>query len=177
MSHWLLAGILLAAGIISAALLPLLISLGHRHGLIDPPGKHKRHREPTPVLGGVSLFLSTWITVVVALVLFHDAMAELLPSLWYILGGALIIVLVGLSDDLSPVSAATKLFAQAGAGLVLYLGGLDVQLVTTPWGSIDIGNWSILVTMLWVVGLTNAINLIDGLDALAGGVSLIGFCW
>ena len=56
---------------------------------------------------------------------------------------------------------------------MLYLGGLDVRLVSRPFGTIDIGYWSILVTVLWVVGLTNAINLIDGLDALAGGVSLI----
>ena len=177
MSLWLLAGCTILSGALSAALLPFLITLGHKYDLIDPPGKHKRHREPTPVLGGIALFVSTWVTILIGWLVVGSGFEELTPVLWYILGGALIIALVGLSDDLSPISALTKLLAQAAAGLVLYLGGLEVQLVTTPFGSIDIGNWSMLITIMWVVGLTNAINLIDGLDGLAGGVSLIAACF
>jgi UDP-GlcNAc:undecaprenyl-phosphate GlcNAc-1-phosphate transferase len=89
--------------------------------------------------------------------------------------GATIVFLVGLSDDLTPLGAWTKLAGQIGAGLVVYLGGLRIDPISAPFvGSIGIGDWSVLITVLWVVGLTNAINIIDGLDGLATGVSLIG---
>jgi len=60
------------------------------------------------------------------------------------------------------------------AGLLLFMGGLKIELLSIPFRSIDIGGFSIVITVLWVVVLTNAINLIDGLDGLASGVSLIG---
>jgi UDP-GlcNAc:undecaprenyl-phosphate GlcNAc-1-phosphate transferase len=94
-------------------------------------------------------------------------------SLFYVFLGALIILLVGLSDDLSPLPAWAKLLAQIAAGLTLYIGGLNVELLSTPYGSVDVGWLSVIITVGWVVVLTNAINLIDGLDGLAGGVSLI----
>ena len=153
---------------------PLMIRLGHRYGLLDHPGQHKRHKQPTPPLGGVALFLTMWGTVALSMLLFQDFYQDMSGSLFYIFLGALIVTLVGLSDDLSPLSAWTKLLTQIATGLVLYLGGLDVQLLSTPFGSISIGGWSAVLTVLWVVVLTNAINLIDGLDGLAAGVSLIG---
>ncbi len=83
------------------------------------------------------------------------------------------------ADSRQAVNSATrvewvKLLAQAAAGLTIYLGGLQVELLTTPWGSIEVGRWSAFISIGWVVVLTNAINLIDGLDGLASGVSLIG---
>jgi len=142
--------------------------------LLDMPGRHKRHRQPTPFLGGVALFVVIWLAVLIHLVFFNEIGGEFSSSLLYIFLGALIIFLVGLSDDLSPVSAWVKLLAQVAAGLVLYMGGLKIDPITIPYlGQIAIGQFSVLITVLWVVGLTNAINLIDGLDGLAAGVSLI----
>jgi UDP-GlcNAc:undecaprenyl-phosphate GlcNAc-1-phosphate transferase len=153
---------------------PLMIKVGHRYGLLDVPGRHKRHKRPTPYLGGVALFITVWLTVIFSCLVFPPFYGGFGGVLFYVLGGALIIVLVGLSDDMSPVSAWVKLVAQVAAGLVLYLGGLRVELVSSPYGSIHIGSFSVVITVLWVVILSNAINLIDGLDGLAGGVSLIG---
>ncbi len=173
MSTWMLiGGILFSAGL-GAAILPALIAIGQRYGLLDHPGQHKRHKTPTPFLGGVGLFIVTWITVLAFALIAPEFRSEFGTSLFYIFVGALIILLVGLSDDLSPLSAWVKLAAQVGAGLVLYLGGLNVELLSTPFGSVNIGAFSVLITVLWVVMLTNAINLIDGLDGLAGGVSII----
>ena len=102
-----------------------------------------------------------------------ELLGTISDSLLYVFLGALIIFLVGLSDDLSPLPAWVKLLAQIAAGLTLYLGGLNVELVSTPYGSVNVGWLSVIITVGWVVVLTNAINLIDGLDGLAGGVSLI----
>ncbi len=143
---------------------------------MDLPGHHKRHKRPTPLLGGVALFITTWLTVGVGYLLFSELFEGLSDRVFYIFLGSLIILLVGLSDDLKPLSAWVKLTAQIAAGLMLYLGGLRVVLLSIPFSAtdIDIGSFSVVLTVFWVVALTNAINLIDGLDGLASGVSLIG---
>lgn len=172
-----LTGIILsvAGGLVLGMLLvPTVISLGHRYGLLDMPGKHKRHREPTPALGGLALFGAIWGSVVIMLLLYPSLWSDFRHALGYIFAGATIITLVGFSDDLMPLSAPTKLIAQIAAGLVLYIGGMTIDPLTLPfYGPIATGDWSVLITVLWVVMLTNAINILDGLDGLAGGVSLI----
>ena len=170
--------ILVAATAISAAtalgLTPFSIRLANRYQLLDRPGRHKRHDRPIPNVGGIVLFVSLWLAVSVSLLLSTSFLTELRPFLLYVFCGALIVSGVGFADDLKPLSAWTKLVAQTAAGLVLYSGGLTINPVTIPFGgSYDIGPLSVLITVAWVVVLTNAINLIDGLDGLAGGVSLI----
>ena len=127
------------------------------------------------MIGGLVLFVALWVAVALASLLYPSDFPELAGSFRYVFAGALIVLLVGFSDDLTPLSAWTKLAAQAAAGLVLYIGGLDINPLTIPFmGSYDIGSWSVVITVLWVVGLTNAVNIIDGLDGLAVGVSLVG---
>ena len=150
------------------------IRLAEKYQLLDLPGQHKRHKRATPNIGGVVLFLSLWLSVASCSLVATEFLAELRPSLIYIFAGALIITLVGTADDIKPLSAWIKLLAQIAAGLVVYLGHLAINPITVPFmGSYDIGPWSVLITIAWVVILTNAINLIDGLDGLATGVSLI----
>lgn len=159
---------------ITAALMPTALRLAHRFDFLDPPGRHKRHKKPMPLVGGIVLFVALWGSVALVFAVFPDSFEGQGGSLPYLLCGALIVFLVGLSDDLTPLSAWTKLFAQVAAGLVLYLGGLSINPVSVPFiGSFEIGSFSILITVIWVVLLTNAVNLIDGLDGLAAGVSLI----
>ena len=159
--------------ILSLVLVPLVIRLSHRFGFLDPPGKHKRHRKPTPFLGGIALFLVVWITVFAVAFFYGGEYEPPLQQLLLIFLGAVIIVATGFYDDLRPLSAWVKLAAQILAGLTLYFAGLNPVLLTTPYGSVFIGPISPFITVIWVVVLTNAINLIDGLDGLAGGVSLI----
>ena len=167
-------GIIIFSFALGRLILPGVIRLSHKYELLDMPGKHKRHRRATPFLGGAAMFVVVWLTVLVFYFFIDGASGDFAASLLYIFLGALIIFLVGLSDDLSPVSAWVKLLAQVAAGLVLYMGGLKIDPITIPYlGQIEIGRLSALITVLWVVGLTNAINLIDGLDGLAAGVSLI----
>jgi len=163
-----------AAVAITAAVMPTALRLAHRYEFLDQPGRHKRHKHPVPLVGGIILFIALWGSITLVFLVFPGAFEDQTGSLPYLLGGALIVFLVGLSDDLTPLSAWTKLFAQVAAGLVLYLGGLNINPVSIPFmGNFDIGQFSILITVAWVVLLTNAVNLIDGLDGLAAGVSLI----
>jgi UDP-GlcNAc:undecaprenyl-phosphate GlcNAc-1-phosphate transferase len=174
--HWglIVTGVLVSL-LVGVALLPLLIRLAHKHGLLDYPAGHKRHKLPVPVLGGIGLFLAVWSAVLVANLIFPEMFTEVRGSLIYIFLGALMIFLTGMSDDLRPLSAWVKLLAQVAAGLVLYMGGLAIDPISVPFhGSVSIGGVSVIITLVWVVGLTNSINLIDGLDGLASGVSLIG---
>jgi UDP-GlcNAc:undecaprenyl-phosphate GlcNAc-1-phosphate transferase len=158
---------------VTALIIRPAIGLAERYQFLDRPGRHKRHDRPVPNIGGAVLFLSLWLSILICLILFHSFFAEILPSLLYVFCGALIIFLVGFADDLTPLSAWTKLAAQVAAGLVLYLGGLAINPISIPFmGSHDIGTFSLVITVAWVVLLTNAINLIDGLDGLATGVSL-----
>jgi len=174
MSWVTIISVIAAAVAITAALMPIALRLAHRFNFLDPPGRHKRHKTPVPLVGGVVLFVALWGSVTMTFLVFPDSFAGQASSLPYLLSGALIVFLVGLSDDLTPLSAWTKLFAQVAAGLILYMGGLSINPVSIPFmGSFDIGQFSILITVLWVVLLTNAVNLIDGLDGLAAGVSLI----
>lgn len=162
-----------ASLIVSVFAIPMAIRLGQAQGWVDIPGQHKRHKRPVPVLGGLALFVALWLTLIAAMIVFPNVFEELGTSVFYIFVGSLIILLVGFSDDLSPLPAWAKLAAQIAAGLTLYIGGIRVELLTMPWGSIEVGWWTIVITIGWVVVLTNAINLIDGLDGLASGVSLI----
>lgn len=173
---WLLWAIgFVVAGSATLVLIPRLISLAHAYNLLDHPGQHKRHSRPVPLLGGVVLFIALWLSVAVATLAFDSIRLALADSLLYVLLGALIIFFTGLSDDLRPLSARTKLLAQVAAGLVLYMGGLQIDPLSVPfYGPVEMGSYSVFITVAWVVGLTNAINLIDGLDGLAGGVSLVG---
>lgn len=169
--------LILIAGVaslaVTAASLPLLIRLGHRHGLLDRPGKHKRHKRPVPYLGGLVLFPAVWLSLLVCGLVSPEWYTANASSFYYVFLGALVITLVGLADDISPLSARVKLVAQVLIGLMLYASGISVDLLTTPYGSVDVGAASMIITVIWVVVMTNALNLIDGLDGLAGGVALI----
>ncbi|UCC43875.1 MAG: undecaprenyl/decaprenyl-phosphate alpha-N-acetylglucosaminyl 1-phosphate transferase [Candidatus Zixiibacteriota bacterium] len=172
---WLFAPVLVAvSGLLARLMLPRAIRLGHRYELLDFPRRHKRHKRPVPVLGGPVLFICFWACMVVAHVLFPDLLSGYRSYGPYVLAGSLIILLVGLSDDLAPVSAWTKLFAQVAAAYVLITGGLKIDPITVPLvGSVETGLFGPLITIVWVVGLSNAVNIIDGLDGLASGVSLV----
>jgi UDP-GlcNAc:undecaprenyl-phosphate GlcNAc-1-phosphate transferase len=160
--------------VLSLVVVPLSIRLGHRFDLLDHPGRHKRHKKPVPFVGGTVLFTVFWVTVFALRIFSSESALGEMSSIPWTFGGAVVIFAVGLIDDLRPLSAFTKLTAQAGTGVLLFMGGLTIDPLFVPFlGKMTLGPWSALITVLWVIGLTNAINLIDGLDGLAAGVSLI----
>lgn len=135
-------------------------------GVVDLPNYRKIHKEITPRLGGLAIFLGAFLGA-----LYLQPRHEHLPE---ILLGALVILITGTLDDRFGIRPVIKLAGQLTATSFLISSGLIIEKITLPFiGMIDLGFISVLVTVLWVVGITNAINLIDGLDGLATGVTTI----
>lgn len=134
--------------------------------IVDFPNQRKIHKKVTPRAGGLAIFLG----VVLGLLYLQPEHIHLLE----ISLGAIVIIIVGLLDDRFDIRPVIKLSGQIIAATFLVSSGLIVERITLPFvGMIDLGPLSVLITILWVVGITNAINLIDGLDGLATGVSTI----
>jgi UDP-GlcNAc:undecaprenyl-phosphate GlcNAc-1-phosphate transferase len=164
-------GLALASGAIAFVATPGARALAMRIGAIDQPGPRRVHREPVPTMGGIAI---------VAAVLGVAWLARFLPGPARDLSGAplvglslaaLPIVALGVVDDLAPVSPLSKLGVQACAALVLSLFGYGVSEITNPFGGTLVAHaLSAPLTVAWVLLVTNAVNLIDGLDGLAAGV-------
>jgi UDP-GlcNAc:undecaprenyl-phosphate GlcNAc-1-phosphate transferase len=153
---------------ISIMLTPVVKRLACRWGAIDRPNKRKIHQKPMPLLGGLAIFAG-FLTGVSLLFPFH----ERIP---FIIAGAVIIVITGLLDDMLDIPARFKLLGQIVAASAVLIGGLGINVLNIPFvGQLELGFFGVPFTLLWVVGITNAINLIDGLDGLAAGVSAIAF--
>ncbi len=166
--------ILLLSIIIAYFLIRGVIYYCHKYSIFDYPGRHKRHRKPTPFLGGVAIFIAVWIMVIGINLSMPSALIEVGRYLPVIFLGSIIIFLIGLIDDLYPISAWVKLLVEVAVGLILFLGGITVESLSIPGiGVISMNGFGMIISILWVTFLTNAINLIDGLDGLASGVSII----
>ncbi|MGM8364822.1 glycosyltransferase family 4 protein [Virgibacillus sp. W0181] len=136
--------------------------------VVDFPNFRKIHTKTTPRLGGVAVFLGAFFGA-----LYLQPRHEHLPE---IVLGAFVILLTGALDDRYSIRPVIKLSGQLIAASFLISSGLIIERITLPMiGMIDLGVASVLITLLWVVGITNAINLIDGLDGLATGVTTIAF--
>lgn len=158
---------LVVAFVASIVLTPIVKRFAVRIGAVDKPNYRKVHAKIMPRLGGLAIFLAFMIGFLIMRP--HDDAALA------IIVGALIIVATGILDDLFEITAKAKLTGQLAAALiVVFWGGLEIPFINLPWGpELYFGFLNIPLTILWIVGITNAINLIDGLDGLAAGVSTI----
>ena len=152
----------------AVALTPLVRLFAIKIGAVDQPNERKVHELPMPRLGGLAIF----IAVSVGLRMFTDLTAyPLLP----IFLGSLIIIVLGIVDDIWPLRALTKLTFQILAAIIVVAGGVNIEIINIPLTDqvLDLGAFSYVITIIWIVGITNALNLIDGLDGLATGVAAI----
>jgi UDP-GlcNAc:undecaprenyl-phosphate GlcNAc-1-phosphate transferase len=151
----------------SILITPLVKKLAFKIGATDKPNQRKVHQKIMPRLGGLAIYIS----FIIGFLIFNPDDSFALP----IVIGSTIIVLTGMLDDMMELSAKVKLIGQlAAASVVVFYGGVEVDFINLPFGGqLDLGYLSIPLTILWIVGITNAINLIDGLDGLAAGVSSI----
>ncbi len=161
------------AALATAFLLPLVIVLARRWGVIAEPDSRRLHPQPTPLLGGVAMCVGVLFALAVASRL--PQFSEMFSSSSQALGlvvGALIITGVGVVDDLIEVSAPAKLAGQVLAGSLLYFFGLRLDQFQIPFGGNIVFSPDLIpmVTVLWVILLANAVNFIDGLDGLAAGI-------
>jgi UDP-GlcNAc:undecaprenyl-phosphate GlcNAc-1-phosphate transferase len=147
--------------------MPGVIRLAHRLGAVDQPDHRKVHKNVMPRLGGLGIFSAFIVTILFAV--------QVSDPVKGIIVGGLVIFLVGMLDDIFQLSPYVKLAGQCVAAAIAIYFGVVVSFVTNPFdGIVDLGYLSIPITFLWIVGITNAVNLIDGLDGLAAGVSGIG---
>jgi UDP-GlcNAc:undecaprenyl-phosphate GlcNAc-1-phosphate transferase len=164
----------LAAMTIVIAITPLAIRLAWRLGAIAKPGPRHVHQEPVPRLGGLAIAIAVLVTLWLAFLLPGPARLLAPNPLLGLTLAAIPILLLGVIDDMRGVSAIAKLGVQVCAALVLVSFGYGVPLLTNPLGGEFTTAWlNVPFTVFWVVMVTNAINLIDGLDGLASGVVLI----
>ena len=156
-----------AAFIASIILTPLVIKFAFRIGAVDHPNYRKVHASVMPRIGGMAIFGA----FVIGYLLLRPSDEHAIG----ILVGAVIIIITGFLDDMLEITAKAKMIGQLAAAIVVVTwGGLQIEFINLPFfGPLDFGYLSIPITILWIVGITNAINLIDGLDGLAAGVSTI----
>lgn len=165
-----------ASFLLVLVLTPVTMVLARRFHAMDYPNKRKVHRVPVPRLGGIALVAAVALTLTAGAGINVYIRAGLLSTIG-ILTGLVIIVALGVYDDIHNVRPAVKvIFQVAAAGIAVALG-IRFQLASNPLAFhvrdyFDLGAFSIPLTIIWIVALTNAMNLIDGLDGLAAGIAM-----
>ena len=144
---------------LSLGLTPLVRHLARARGFVAKPRPDRWHRKPTAMMGGVAIFLAAALTYLA----FVGRMPHR-PYGWVVMGASAFLFLVGLVDDLLHIKPYQKLIGQLmGAAVIVYYG------LALPWTNSAFVNMA--VTVVWLVGITNAVNLLDNMDGLAAGVS------
>jgi UDP-GlcNAc:undecaprenyl-phosphate GlcNAc-1-phosphate transferase len=147
-----------AAAILALALTPLVRLLARRIGMVAKPKTDRWHKKPTAMLGGVAI----WLSVIIA----YFAFVPRTPHGLVIIGASTFLFLVGLVDDFLHTKPYQKLIGQVmGSAFVIYYG------LSLPWTSYSAFN--VAITIFWLIGVTNAVNLLDNMDGLATGIAVI----
>lgn len=151
--------IILASGLISFVITPLVTRLAKSINFVDHPEARKLHVTPVPMLGGVAIYVG----LIAAVALSGTAT---LRELLGVLGGATVMTLFGLVDDRYGMRPSVKMVGQALAGGILIWSGIQVSIF--PWPAVNI-----VVTLCWIIGICNAINFLDNMDGLAAGITTV----
>lgn len=160
-------------------LTPIVIKMCKKYELVDIPKDNRRvHSKPMPRCGGIAIVISTLLGLAV-----YYFITKNIPSIalnrkfvGFVIGGLLIFIM-GLIDDIWNLRPKYKFFFQLAAGIAVYYFGIRISVINVPFFNIDtinlVGWVDFLLTMIWVISITNAMNLIDGLDGLAAGICSI----
>src|SRR5918996_803105 len=150
--------VFVVAALLAALFMPVVIRLAHRIGALD-----SSREPPVPRIGGLAIALGCAAALALASAVFGPTRSTLLtalPSIGRVALGASAILLLGLVDDVRPLPAAVKFAVQIGVAGVMYALGMQVQLLSLPLGTIDLGAVvAPIVTIVWLVGICNAFNL------------------
>ena len=171
---------LASAALLTALVVPLVRRLGLRWRLVDQPDPRKQHTEPMVRLGGVGIVIGFSLALLLTWQLagFAQLEADKDQLIWTTLAGALCYFVIGLADDLTALPPLPRLASQVLVAMVVWSQGVQIGTIELPfafWGGDPIlrlaPSLSLVATVVWLVGITNAINWLDGLDGLAAGVS------
>lgn len=157
---------ILCAFCISVAFTPVIRVLAFKFKVTDVPKDNRRmHKKEMPLMGGLAIFVAFLISTLIFCRLDMRIAGMLL--------GATLIVVTGIIDDKYEMRAVVKLLLQVSAAVIAVLSGIEMDYINLFGKIIEFGKFSGIVTVVWIVALTNAINLIDGLDGLSCGISAI----
>jgi UDP-GlcNAc:undecaprenyl-phosphate/decaprenyl-phosphate GlcNAc-1-phosphate transferase len=164
----------LTAGGLCAALLALALPWARRIALVDKPGAHKTHSSPVPTIGGPAIIVSSAVALVGAMSVGGVERIAHWPAL---AGSVLLLLAVGIADDRRSLSPALRFAAQIATAIVMILYGKvvlhDFGDLLQPQNILQLGFLEIPVTVFCAVGVMNAINMIDGMDGLAGSIAFL----
>ncbi len=145
---------------------PVVKKIAIRFNAVDMPGNRRINKIAIPTMGGIAIYIGFLIPVLL--------LTMLNKMLLGILFGGTLILILGIFDDLYEIPPLLKLFGQIVAASVLIICGVKIEFITNPFGGmIYLGYWATPLTLLWIVGVTNTVNLVDGLDGLAAGITAI----
>jgi len=161
---------MIIATILSFLITPVIIKIAKRFGAMDVPKDERRvHNKSMPLWGGLAIYISFFVV----LFIFGDMEGKKFAGLFI---ASTIIIIMGMIDDVKDLSAKRKLLVQIIAAGILVYAGYEINFFTNYFGQSDyihLGMFSVPISILWIVGVTNTVNLIDGLDGLAAGLSAI----
>jgi UDP-GlcNAc:undecaprenyl-phosphate/decaprenyl-phosphate GlcNAc-1-phosphate transferase len=166
--------VVLVAAYLTYLLTPIIKNYCIKRGLLDMPSPRKIHNKPTPRMGGVAFVISyslaIWLGFVGSPELWHDNWLGIAG----VVAGGVIIFLLGLRDDIKGINPITKFFWQVLAALFPVICGVRAEVLNVPFHTlVSLGYFSIPLSVLWIVAITNTFNLLDGLDGLAAGIAAI----
>lgn len=168
--------IFILALILSLVLTPYVTQVSGKMNWVDQPSARKVHEVAMPRTGGVAIYLAFLLSIVASFFLPTQISESLVVDnkVLAVLAGGSLCFCIGLWDDIKKLSPATKFCGQLVAGLITVLGGIKISMVSFPFlpEGINLEWLSVPITLFWFVLIINAVNLIDGLDGLAAGVSL-----
>jgi UDP-GlcNAc:undecaprenyl-phosphate GlcNAc-1-phosphate transferase len=165
----------LLAFMISVILTPIIRRSCRKKQVLDfPTDPRKIHANPVPRLGGIAIYFAFFLPLF-AIFLTDEAVYEIFSkhfdTLLSLYMTSTLVFAIGVYDDIKGATVLQKLFVQAIAAIAIYFLGFKIHLIAVPFiGPVSLGIWGLPVTILWIVGVTNALNFIDGVDGLACGV-------
>jgi len=165
--------VLITSLCLALVLTPLAARIGRRYSMVDAPSGRKVHLKPIPRIGGVAIYLAFFGPFLGALFYSNVLIGQILsePAVLWLSCGATLVLLVGFADDIFPLHPLVKFGVQALAACLAYHGGTCISQLQLPGAAVlRLGWFSLPVTIFWFLLITNAFNLIDGLDGLAAGV-------
>jgi UDP-GlcNAc:undecaprenyl-phosphate GlcNAc-1-phosphate transferase len=164
--------------VVTLGVTPLIIQFAAHVDAMDLPDQRKIHTHPLPRLGGIAIYIGSAFSLL-AIVATGQEMRDAMwldPHVWKMIAAALTMMLVlGIWDDFYPLGPGFKFVVQILLATVVYSANVRFAFLSNPFGpgQLDLGILAYPMTLLWIVGITNAVNLVDGLDGLASGVAVI----
>lgn len=154
--------ILLIASLVSFIITPFVKYAAFKFNILDNPDPRKVHNSPTPLMGGIGIYIA-FVTAIMGNVIFSR-------ELFAILIGATIVFIAGLLDDIMKLSSRIRLLLQLLAVMILMVNGITISIFEPTWSGMLLNS---VITCLWIIGLTNTTNFFDGMDGLATGLCIL----